>query len=49
MRISDSKSMRDYFVTVFFSSGVRRLIILVKEGEMGCSSLADIRTEIVAK
>lgn len=41
--------MRDYFVTCFFSSSVNKLIILEKEGEIGYSSLADIKTLIVAK
>ena len=49
MRMSDSRSIRAYLVTFFFSSVDRRLIILVKLGEIGCSSLADIRTEMVAR
>tara|TARA_B110000503_G_C6785245_1_gene264978 strand:- start:99 stop:329 length:231 start_codon:yes stop_codon:yes gene_type:complete len=41
--------MRDYLVTCFFSSSVNKLIILENDGEIGCSSLADMRTLIVAK
>jgi len=35
--------------TYFFSYSVNRLIILENEGEIGCSSFADINTLIVAK
>ncbi len=49
MRIWASRSMRDYLLTYLFSSSVRRLIILVKLGEIGYSSLADISTQMVAR
>ena len=48
-RIWDSSSIKDCLLTYFFSSLVRRFIILVKLGEIGYSSLADIRTLMVAR
>ena len=44
-----SRSMSCSLLTYFFSSSLSKLIILVKLGEIGYSSLADISTEIVAK
>jgi len=41
--------MRDYLLTYLFSSSVRRFIILVKLGEIGYSSLADMSTQMVAR
>jgi len=47
--IYDSRSIKLFFVTYYFSSSVRRPIILEKLGEIGCSSLADMRTLMVAR
>ena len=46
--ICASMSVNTFLLTPFYSSSVKSWIILVKLGEMGCSSFADIRTEIVA-
>jgi len=45
----DSKSMSYFLSTIYFSSGVRRFIILEKLGDIGCSILADKSTLMVAK
>lgn len=47
--ICASKSVSIFLLTLFCSSSVKSWIILVKLGETGYSSLADIRTEIVAR
>jgi len=46
--ICASKSIRTFLLTCFYSSSVKSWIILAKLGEIGCSSFADIRTEMVA-
>ena len=49
IRIQASISVRDFLLTYFCSSSVKRFIILVKLGEIGYSSFAAISTEIVAR
>ena len=49
IRMLDSRSISFCLVTNFFSSSPRRLIILVKLGEIGCSNLAAIKILIVDK
>jgi len=49
IRMLVSKSISFCLVTDFFSSSVRRLIILVKLGEIGCSNLAAIKILMVDK
>lgn len=44
-----SRSISYCLLTNFFSSSVSRFIIRVKLGDMGCSNLAAIKIEIVAK
>lgn len=48
MSMSDSNCTRSYLVMFFFSPSVSKLIILEKDGCIGCSSLAAKRIEIVA-
>lgn len=46
--ISPSSSINYALLTFFFSSSVSKFIILVKLGEIGCSSLAAISMQMVA-
>jgi len=49
IRIWASRSINYYLLVYFYSSSVRRFIILVKLGDTGCSSFADINMLIVDK
>ena len=46
--ISRSSSIRAYFETCLYSSFVKRLIILLNDGDVSYSNLADINVAIVA-